>query len=192
MNDTRQRIVAAAEAMITEDPQNRPTVRSVAARAGCGASTLRHYFPTQRELFDAVLRKSFDEHFPDERIDDTSIPARDRLVECLTNLLTPIGEGEQAREFWMQLFGNLDGSARMESAFTNIGRVMGTRVESWLEVLEVEGAMPPGDRGRRALLLLTLIDGLSIGRAIPGGGPDRQAERGVLEDAVDAMLTPVQ
>lgn len=193
MNDTRERIVAAATILCTEDPTTRPSVRTVATRAGVGASTLRYYFPTQRALFDAVLHKSFEQQYPDERIHDTSIPAPDRLLECLTNLLTPVGEGEQAREFWLQLFtfANTSESTQAKSAFTNIARVAGDRVESWLEVLEAEGAITPGPRARHALFLLTLIDGLAIARALPADDTDHNHEHNVLQDAINAVLHPV-
>lgn len=194
MNDTRERIVAAATVLCTEDPTTRPSVRVVAARAGVGASTLRYYFPTQRALFDAVLQTSFEQQYPDERIHDTTIPAGDRLRECLTNLLTPVGVGVQAREFWLQLltFANTSESARAESAFTNIARVAGDRVESWLEVLEAEGAITPGHRARHAEFLLTLIDGLAIARALPSDDADRNGEQVVLQDAVTAVLRPTE
>lgn len=190
VNDTRERIIAAATELATQGFETRPSVRAVAAHAGVGASTLRHYFPSQRDLFDAVLQRSFEKQYPDERIHDASVPARERLLECLTNLLTPIGEGEQAREFWMQLFNFASTAERTQTTttFTNLTRVASTRVESWLEVLEDQGAISPGDRARRALFLLTLIDGLAIGRALPAGSSDPGGELGVLEDAVDAVL----
>ncbi|WP_313815705.1 TetR family transcriptional regulator [Citricoccus sp.] len=194
MNDTRDRIVAAATAIVVEGLETRPSVRAVAARAGVGASTLRHHFPTQRELLETVWQKMFSDQYPDERIHDTSVPARERLLECLLNLLTPIGEGVQAREFWVQLLRSFEGivsNSRTKSALADFSRGADARVESWLDVLDAEGAVAPGDRSRRVLFLLTVVDGLAIGRALPASGDlDHTRERGVLEDAIDAVLVP--
>ena len=84
--NTRDRIIAAATEMMQEGAP-RLSVRAVAARAGVGASTLRHHFPTQRDLINAALTATYDAAMPDERIRDTSIPPRERLVECI--LATP-------------------------------------------------------------------------------------------------------
>ena len=69
MGDTRERIVAAAKRIVVAGSGAKPSVRTVAAEAGVGASTLRYYFPTQRALLDAVLESVYAEALPDEGID---------------------------------------------------------------------------------------------------------------------------
>ena len=103
MTDTRTKIVAAARDLVLDGSASAPSVRAVAARAGVGASTLRHHFPTQPELMEAVLVAVYADAMPDERIRDASVPAGQRLVECLTNLLTPVGSADQARERWREV-----------------------------------------------------------------------------------------
>ncbi|QTV79795.1 TetR/AcrR family transcriptional regulator [Microbacterium sp. NIBRBAC000506063] len=87
MVDRRKQILAAARELAATGGLAAVSVRSVATRAGIGASTLRHYFPTQQELHDAVLGATFDANLRDLRIAETAVSAEDRLVECLWQFL---------------------------------------------------------------------------------------------------------
>ena len=55
LDTRREEIVLAAADLAAERGLSAVTVRAVAARAGIGASTLRHYFPTQSELYHAMV-----------------------------------------------------------------------------------------------------------------------------------------
>lgn len=195
MSATRERILEATNQILTEDPESRPSVRAVASRAGIGASTLRYYFPTQRELFDAVLQQSFARHYPDGRIRETTVPAAVRLRKCLETLLAPVGRGEQAREVMrgiMRTFLEPAQGQDAAAAMARLSEAARARVVSWLEILEDEGALVHGDNRRRADLLLTVIDGLSLGRALPGDELTPQQESAVLNDTVEAVLSQQQ
>ncbi|MBR8744611.1 TetR/AcrR family transcriptional regulator [Nocardiopsis sp. MG754419] len=191
MSDTRERIIAAATAIVMERSQTRLSVRAVAARAGVGASTLRHHFPSQQALSQAVLDAIYDDRLPTESIRDTSVPARERLAECLRALLTPMGSREQVREFWRRMFRLLVDSEQAGTSRTSYEEMVvraRRRIEGWFEVLEDEGVVTRGARARRALLLIAVVDGLAIERALPSGGIDPEEESRVLYDAVDAAL----
>lgn len=190
MSDTRAKIIAAATEILMDGTTSRPSVRSVAARAGVGASTLRHHFRTQRELVDAVLESVYEAAMPDQRIHDTSVPAGVRLAECLNNLLTPVGTPEQARELWRQLFRTFVDSDQREAGpgYAAVVQHSRRRVETWLETLEGQGALPEGDRTIRALYLLTMVDGLAVARALPDGGLSQDDEAAILRAAVDTAL----
>lgn len=168
-------------------------MRAVAQRAGIGASTLRHYFPTQRSLLDSVLTSIYDQAIPDERIRDASLPPRVRLIECMWHTLEPIGSGEQSRETWATLFDTFIGPESTEQArlgFIVIARQAQRRVESWLAILDAEGALPAGDNTLRAQFLLTVSDGLSIARALPSDVSRLEYETMAIGAAVDAVLRP--
>ena len=51
---TRDKILIAAATMLGEDPTARLSVRAVATRAQVSTGSLRHFFPTQRDLIDTV------------------------------------------------------------------------------------------------------------------------------------------
>ena len=186
MTDTRQTILDAAVELLGEGSEQRPSVRAVAARAGVGASTLRHHFPTQQSLIRAALETMYVTALPDERIHDRDLPARDRLAECLANLLTPLGQGEQAQRFWLELFSGLVGSDG--AGYAVVAAITEQRLESWLRVLQDEGALPPGEVGLAVVYLLTVVDGLAVARSLPAGQYSPAEESAVIALAIDTVL----
>ncbi|WP_268958112.1 TetR/AcrR family transcriptional regulator [Occultella kanbiaonis] len=187
---TRDRIIAAATAMMQEGAP-RLSVRAVAARAGVGASTLRHHFPTQRDLVNATLTATYDAAMPDERIRDTTVPARERLRGCLQRLLDPFAAPTEAREVWANLlrtFAAADADPKTEAAYGVLVDHAERRIAAWLAILEEEGVLLPGDIARRADFLLTVVDGLSIARALPLSDQRLEVETTTLGFAVDAVF----
>ena len=199
---TREKIVAAATEIMREDSGAQVSVRAVAARAGVGASTLRHHFPSQRALFDAVVTTIYEQALPDDRIRDTTLPARHRLAGCLRNMLTPVGSATQARTLWVTLFRTFidsEATAEAQTAYLVFTLKALQRIESWLPTARprpppgragrgAAGALPAGDDARRARYLLTVVNGLSIERALPTDGAAGDHESEALEDAVDALF----
>ena len=187
---TRDRIVAATTEMMQEGAP-RLSVRAVAARAGVGASTLRHHFPTQRDLINAALTATYDAAMPDERIRDTSLPARERLRECLRRLLDPFNTPADARDVWtglLGMFAEAESDPNIRAGYDVLVKQAERRVRAWLAILEEEGVLAPGDNGQRAELLLTVIDGLSIARALPASEQRLEEETQTLAFAVDAVF----
>lgn len=62
------------------------------------------------------------------------------------------------------------------------------RVEYWLTVLADEGALPKEDHARRVRFLLTVLNGLSIERALPAEDSILKSETETLYMAVDCVL----
>ena len=86
-------ILDAARQILEESGLKAVSVRAVAARAGVGASTMRYYFPTQATLHETIIRASVRTRISDLHIRDTSMPARTRLTDCVTQFL-PIDQSE--------------------------------------------------------------------------------------------------
>ena len=191
MESTRDRILASVTAMM-RDGAERLSVRAVAAHAGVGASTLRHYFPTQRDLINAALTATYDAAMPDERIRDTSVPPRERLRECLWRLFEPFGTDDaDAFAVWQSLFRAFPGADTTPDARAGYELIVAQaerRVGAWLAILEAEGALAPGDTVRRIHLLLTVVDGLSIERALPHRADYLEQQAATLAFAVDAVF----
>lgn len=188
--ETREKIVAAAADLVREGGAVM-SVRAVAARAGVGASTLRYYFPTQKALFETVLTAVYDEALPDERMRDAAISPRDRLIESLWQLLEPVGVPSVAREVWDTIYRTFIGPEATDDARKGYRVLVGQaeqRVVAWLVILEAEGALAPGDNLQRTRFLLTVLDGLSIERALPMDETQLVAERATLGMAVDAIF----
>jgi len=187
---TRDRIIAAATEMMQEGAP-RLSVRAVAAHAGVGASTLRHHFPTQRDLINAALTATYDAAMPDERIRDTSMPPRERLRECLRRLLDPFSTPAEARDLWTNLlrtFAEAEADPKTRAGYEVVVDQAERRVKAWLAILEEEGVLPPGDNATRSDFLLTFIDGLSIARALPPNDQRFEEETKTLAFAVDAVF----
>lgn len=191
---TRERILAAAAAIIGEDGITaRLSVRAVAARAEVSAGSLRHHFPTQQELRDEVMRRVYDWMLPESSIDDHSVPARDRLVRCLREVLDLSGVGAEARSNMTVLtssFIAVEPTEPVREAYLAMQRDGQRRMEQWLRVLADEGALPEGDIARGARFLATVLDGLALQRALPAADSLAQAETETLYTAVDAVLDP--
>jgi len=187
---TRDRIISAAAAMMQEGAP-RLSVRAVAARAGVGASTLRHHFPTQRDLVNATLTATYDAAMPDERIRETSMPPRERLRECLRRLLDPFNTPTEARDVWTNLlrtFAAAEADEKTRAAYDVLVEHAERRIQAWLAILEEEGVLSPGDNARRSDFLLTVVDGLSIARALPPNDQRLEDETKTLAFAVDAVF----
>jgi AcrR family transcriptional regulator len=190
---SRERVLAAAAAMLAEDVTTTLSVRAVAARAGVSTGSLRFHFPTQRALQDALLDRIYGHLFPDDPIHDRSVPARDRLVNCLRQVLAPAGVGQQAREAWTRAYETYiapEPTEEIRAAYLALERGGWRRVEYWLSVLADEGALPRDDHARRVRFLLTVLNGLSIERALPAEDSILRTETETLYTAVDCVLTP--
>lgn len=198
--DRRAQILEAARALLTEQGMGGLSVRGVAARAGIGASTLRHYFPTQRDLHRAVFQEALDAQVHDLRMHDGSVPPTDRLTECLLQFL-PSAEG-QARQVLPQWVAGLAATAESVAASTgaegeaDLGSVVRStlqergdeRIRSWLAVLAEEGVVPQSDP-TPAILLTAVIDGLTLRLATSPSSTFGVAQaRALLADAVERII----
>lgn len=188
--DTRRKILDAAASMMEENDGQRLTVRAVAARAGVGMGTLRYYFPTQRVLLDAVLAAMYESAMPDDRIHDTALPARQRLVDNLGRLVATIGTGDKARMRWEETFRNYispDAPDDVRATYTAFDEQATRRVETWLSVLVEQGALEEGDNTARAHFLLSVVNGLVLWRALPLAESALTREVDALTLAVEAL-----
>ncbi|GII81816.1 hypothetical protein Sru01_67980 [Sphaerisporangium rufum] len=190
--DTRDRILIAAATMLGEDPTARLSVRGVAARAGVSMGSLRHFFPTQRELIDTVVAGLYDVDIPDDPILDTERPAVDRLVDCLRLSLSTVGTGSRAREYWRAIHETYiasDPSDDQVTTFRSLERLGLHRIERWLAVLAGEGAVPADDVERRARFLATVLNGLLTERALPADAGRLRFETDTLRMAAEAVTS---
>lgn len=177
--------------MLADDITATLSVRAVAARAGVSTGSLRFHFPTQRALQDEVLKRIYEHFMPDDPILDRSQPARDRLVNCLRQMLAPAGVGDESRRAFGLVYETFiapDPSEQVHTAYLSYQRASAGRVMYWLCVLEDEGAVPQGDRAREVRFLLTVLNGLSVERALPQDDSVLQSETETLYTAVDAIL----
>lgn len=192
--DTRSKILIAAATMLGENPTARLSVRAVAARARVSTGSLRHFFPTQRELVETVVAAMYDLKIPDDPFTDRSLSPTERLVACLQLLLAQVGTGERARRQWGSLYETYvadapsDDEAATYLALERMGR---HRIEQWLTVLVEEGATYGGRIEERARFLSTVTNGLMTERALPSDIVRLDSEKESLQLAVHAVMTEI-
>lgn len=192
--DTRERILAAAADIISEDGVTaKLSVRTIAARVGVSTGSLRHHFPTQQELRDAVMKRVYDWMLPTTDILDSTIPARDRLVACLRQVLAPAGLGAEARAAMTTVtssFITAEQTDQVRETYLGIERDGQRRIEEWLRVLGDETGLPAADDiPRLARFLSTVLDGIALERALPAEDSLPQMETQTLYLAADAALS---
>lgn len=186
---SREKILWAAATMLGEEPGAVISVRAVAKRAGVSTGSLQHHFPTKRALMDEVMTLVYDLVLPADSMHDTSISARDRLAACLQRLLASVGA--DPREAWRETFDRYIATDPTEAAgaeYLAIERELRRRIEHCLNVLQDEGSLMPGDNGRRARFLFTVVNGLSIAQALPADESHLSTEINTLYAAVDGVL----
>ncbi|MEV5870530.1 TetR/AcrR family transcriptional regulator [Streptomyces tendae] len=190
--ETREKILQAAAEMIAEDMTANLSVRAVAARAGVSTGSLRFHFPTQRALQDSLLARIYEHLLPDDPIRDRTLPPRERLLNCLRQVLAPLGTNEDARTAWgtaYRTFIEPEQTEEVRAAYLAHEREAERRVQHWLTVLAEEGALAPGDHTRNVRFLLTVLNGLSVERALPGRESVLISETETLNAAVDHVLS---
>ncbi|MGJ9425932.1 TetR/AcrR family transcriptional regulator [Nesterenkonia halotolerans] len=189
---SRDKILIAAATMLGEDPTARLSVRTVAACAGVSTGSLRHFFPTQQDLLDTVMAGLYDIELPEDPIHDSTRLGSERLVACLQQALAHTGTGEKARETWRSLhkaYVESDPSEGATETYLALERLGHRRIENWLAVLTEEGAISPGDNVQRARFLGTVLNGLSVERSLPAGGPRLAVEAETLRLAVLSIMS---
>lgn len=138
-----------------------------------------------------MLTTLYEDALPDERIRDTSVPPRQRLLECVWRMLEPFSTGQGTREVWTSLFETFLAPGvtdETRAGYRILTRQAEQRVESWLVILETEGVLAKGDNAKRIHFILTVVDGLSIGRAFPDDGSRLEAETATLALAIDTVF----
>lgn len=162
---TRRRILEAAVELAREKGLGALSVRSAAAAAGVGATTLRNYFPTQALLHSAVAAEFVSVSLSDRRIADPSLPAGQRLAECLEQFLPSEQDPLAALEGWMEYYRLSFGPeavAGVREMLVAGRRSSADALERWLLLLDGEGHGLRAGVAELTTMLLAFIDGLHL------------------------------
>lgn len=162
---TRQRILQAAIELVSEKGLGALSVRSAAAAAGVGPTTLRNYFPSQALLHSAVAAEFVSVSLSDRRIADSSLPAAQRLAECLEQFLPSEQDPLAALEGWMEYYRlsfGPDAVQGVRDVLISGRRSSVDAIERWLLRLREEGHALRAGVTEQTTMLLALIDGLHL------------------------------
>jgi AcrR family transcriptional regulator len=181
-------ILAAARAVMVEDGYAALTTRKVAERVGIRQSNVQYYFPTKvdlvRALFEASVAASA--RAISARLAQGPASAEDRLLRSLEYFLEThhsIEEMRFLRELWALSAHDLEVAAVMQGLY-----------QRWVDLttrnlLQMNPALGRPRAQRRALLIISLVDGLSLFHGATG--LDHPAVTGIdreLKELVFALV----
>lgn len=179
----REDIITAAIRLAEQSPpgQANLSVRAVAKEAGIGASTLRHYFPTQSDLHEAIARGSMDVAVKDFSITDSSLDPAERLFECCAQFLPTHEHREMQLELWLTMHISALGPERraVTRRLLEYGHDFTYQcLHRWLGVLAEEGHIDPAEAAPSSIALFTMLDGLALHSIVT---PERVTVDGALD-----------
>ncbi|MDN5794055.1 MAG: TetR/AcrR family transcriptional regulator [Brevibacterium aurantiacum] len=163
----RDDIISAAIRLAEQGPpgQISLSVRAVAKEAGIGASTLRHYFPTQADQHEAIARGSMKTAVKDFSISDSELDPADRLFECCAQFLPTHEHRDMQLELWFTMHLSALGPDRREVSrrLLEYGHDFTYEcLHRWLGMLSEEGHIDPAEVASISVALFTMLDGLAL------------------------------
>ncbi|MGL3149693.1 TetR/AcrR family transcriptional regulator [Microbacterium sp. A82] len=169
--ERRDLILSAAAELLATSGMGRLSVRTVAEAAGIGMGTLRHYFPNQKSLHEALILKLVDDQTQDYKIRDSTLPAQERLERCLLQFVPTSDEATHLVDVWFGMYRvGLDPSGPpFARAFLEVSTTRSReRIRTWLEIIAHEGHLDPSFVRTHVLELSALIAGVCLELATPG------------------------
>jgi AcrR family transcriptional regulator len=182
-------VLRAARDVLVEDGYAALTTRKIAQRLGMRQSNVQYYFPSKTEL----VRALFEQAIADDRPAGSSAPAPssalDRMLASVDQFLAKhhdIKEQAFLRELWA-----------LSAHDPEVAAVMSRFYQRWIEIVarNILATTPKLGRKRaeqRALLVISLVDGLSLFHG--AAGVDHRALGGIereLRLAIRALVTQV-
>lgn len=187
----REEILAAANRVLNTKGIDELSVRNVAAEAGIGASTLRHYFPSQKELYNEVIGGLLDMQINDGEITNSKIPAAERLTTCMLQLLPPEDAAVPELMNWFGYYQTVLSPGRGAKEI-ELGKTLSTRarnrVRQWLTTLEDEGHTVTTDKEAATVWLLSTADGLCLQLLMPGTPLTLDGARDIMRLTAEAIV----
>ncbi|GAA2687577.1 MULTISPECIES: TetR/AcrR family transcriptional regulator [Actinosynnema] len=164
---TRERITEAALRLALVDGLGGLSVRAVAREAGVGATTLRHYFPTQAELYRVIAARYVNAQLSDLGIADADRDPVQRLHECLVQFLAPADQPDQrlSLESWFELHRTAlapDALPTGRETLVNGHHSSADVLTRWLTTLAEQGHLAAEGVAGHAGTALALISGLHL------------------------------
>jgi len=178
-------ILAAARAVMVEDGYAALTTRKVAERVGIRQSNVQYYFPTKVDLVRALFEASIADsaRVISTRLAQGTASAEARLLGSIDYFLEThhsIEEQRFLRELWALSAHDLDVAAAMQGLY-----------QRWVDLttrnlLQMNPALGRPRAQRRALLIISLVDGLSLFHGATG--LDHPAVTGIDRELKELVL----
>ena len=178
VDERRRQLLERATALFATHGYDELSMAKLAREAGISKPLLYHYFPSKRDLFEAVLSEAAEEHMRRIQTDDTLSPAA-QLTAAVDAYLTWIEENTGAYEKLLR-------SAGIPEVRELIDRVRDETARRILEGIAPEGAPPKVRAAVRAWLWY--MDGVCLDW-VREGDLDRSDVKGLLIGTLLGALT---
>jgi AcrR family transcriptional regulator len=190
---TREKIVEACLKLVRTYGYKSLSVRSVATEAGVGASTLRHYFPTQADLHREVAHEVVLGRLPDLAIADDSVRPADRLYDCLVEFLPSEDPAERSAMLlnWFELYQLTmppDPAPAFRGVLESAHQASDAVLRRWLTILAGQGHLDEADVDVQAAHFLALINGFHLSMLVEPERFDLDLERRILRADVERLF----
>lgn len=189
----RDEILQAAVGLARDGGMGRVSVRAVAAAAGVGATTLRHYFPTQTDLHEAVARELIKAAVGARSMSDDTADPVERLVDGLWQFV-PAPENQAAfLEGWFSLHRlalGPDGDQSARAVLRSADREAADMLRGWMDTLADQGHLARQDIPVQVIVGFALLDGLALHTLIDPDRIDRAAAREAIQWFAEHVILP--
>ncbi len=180
-----QEILQAARAVLISEGYPALTTRKVAQRVGIRQSNVQYYFPAKVDLVRALFEEAMAENTRAlaRRMAEGRMNPRQRLIWTLDQFLRSQAAREEQiflRELWA-----------LSAHDAEVAEVMNGFYRRWIDfaaanLLALNPALGLRRAQRRALLVVSLVDGLSLFRG--EAGVDHPAVKGIESEVRAAVL----
>ena len=152
-----------ATALLIADGYAELSIRKIAARAGVRLGHLQYYFPTKEDVVRALLERYLERatRALERRADLAADPAR-RLDAVLDAILADQRDADHCRFFW-ELWALAARDPEVAEAMQHFYRSYWRTIVATL--MEVQPALGRPRAERRAALLISMLEGLSLFRS---------------------------
>jgi AcrR family transcriptional regulator len=189
-HDMQKRIIAeAACAIIAKEGMEQATVRSIARKAGMSLGAVRHYFPSQAELFAYAMNLVKERvHARLEAILDSGLPPREMVIRLLLELIPLDPDTSLEMEVWFAyIYHGKHAGGFPDGPQDDLRKGMG----GLLRNLDKGGFLRPGlDLDLETETVYALVDGLALHVLVDPRRLGRDQVIRVLNRYLDSIFRP--
>lgn len=192
--DRRAAIVAVGRDIAQRDGVSALTVRAVSGAAGVGVGTLRHYFPTQRALLEAVVADVIADELDDRVVLDRDRSPGERLAHGVLQFLPEELGAPQQLDAWFAFYVaalSSQASADARSALEASVAAARAHVRRWLSALADDGHLASERVDDVTTGLIALVNGLVLEVMTPGSPATINDARRIAGAAARAVVGEV-
>jgi AcrR family transcriptional regulator len=167
----REKILTSACHIADHEGLESVTVRAVADKADVAIGTLRHYFPTQKDLFDAIVERRVDAIIDDSVVLDPSATLDARIASMVGQYLPAELDDATSLRLWFTSYSTALGPAPSTAALqllTAAARRSHEHMRRWFRHFADEGLLEAETVEDAVGIAIALTVGVTLEALTPG------------------------